>query len=81
MKKLHINCLQCNNECYEDWDKILNYRGIRPAEDFGIDAVRFYALPTIFCNKCHRVCEVELVETLTEIKTQTGRIALFKTYK
>lgn len=81
MKQLHINCLQCDNEFYEDWDRILNYRGIRPGQDFGIDKVRFYALPTVFCNYCHSVCELELIEVITETKKQIKRIALLQTYQ
>ena len=78
MKQLHINCLQCDSEYYEDWNKILKYRGIRPAQEFGIDTVRFYALPIIFCNHCHSVCEIELVEAQTEIKKSRMKIALLQ---
>lgn len=81
MKKLHINCLQCNNELYEDWDKILEYRGIRPAQEFGISTIRFYSLPIIFCNKCHSVCGVKLMEVTTEMETKTEEIAVLQHYR
>lgn len=81
MKQLHINCLQCNNQVYDDWDTVLNYVGIRPAQKFGIDTVRFYALSTIFCNKCHSRCRVKLIETTTEIKTQTEDIAILQNHR
>lgn len=60
--KLKIECEKCDNKFYEDWDEVLNYRGIRPGMEWGIDKVRFYALPIVYCAECHSKCCVELVE-------------------
>lgn len=76
--KLKIKCDNCNNAYTEDWDKILNYRGIRPGMTWGIDKIRFYALPTIYCAMCHYVCVVELFEETKETEIHTKPIARFQ---
>jgi hypothetical protein len=58
--RLEIKCSSCGDGFTEDWDKILNYRGIRPGMEWGIDKVRFYALPNIRCVKCHWLCSDQI---------------------
>lgn len=67
--KLKIKCDQCDDWFIEDWSKVLNSWAIRPGAEFGIKKIRFYALPTVHCAKCHRICTVELFEEVTETET------------
>jgi len=62
---LTIECPKCGDKFTEDWSKTLQYRGLRPGMEWGIDKIRFYCLPIIYCVKCNCKCNVTLNKVVT----------------